>query len=788
MLNGGYVVGEGSVYEAGVYKCVNNTSIKKIPKKLKDYLIEVMKEKTANEEKKKNKKNKIKIDVIDEDDKQLQQDYLVYLSNNIKIDDDYLYNVLDKLPKDYINYYEGWRKFTSALKCLKKKDVWDTISKKGQAYDIEKNNDLWDSIDANVYHLLHILNVCGSSLGNSIKYTPIIKSNMTADSTINRKKLGGKNFDIISYNNSYIIKSDTGTGKTTQFIIYFSRVQQKKKHFISIVDRVSLADSHYKDFTDPNKYKDKIRNFTNEKVFIDNVNHYKNDKIVKDENCIICINSLHRYDILSFDLSNTILFLDEISSTLKTIILSPIIKDRIRILNIFRKLIKNCFQVVAVDADIDKSVIDFVKALRDDVIIVENTHKHNKGIKAIELTDEDVMINKLKNDDKYILCCDSATKAESIYKRLDDDNIKLITDDKVGDDKDYINLEHWDKVIYSPKILRGVDDNKFDRNVYVYYKEHTISPEDMLQQFTRCRRIKKLFFLFTKKNFQYVPSLKEHNNIQDEIKKLSEELDYINQEFLNEYLSIRKTLLYNLEAYGSNKYIHFCMLLKERGFKVYQKFIRPKTKGITKKEREEVKEERLENFDMERQKYKKLNQYLRIPEDIIYKDDIIKELFINPVKTTNHFNVCYVLNYTNEELLERIQKKEDYAISKYHSSINKVRFLKKMYDTLNISIDNVMIDINNINDDGLNKIEKEYKIMFRDRSKKTFKDNIQRIIIKITKDLLGRDIINSKKAKINGVSAYNYKVNKEVNKEVLEFHKRIYKFRKQQKIQNKRLF
>jgi hypothetical protein len=453
---------------------------------------------------------------------------------------------------------------------------------------------------------------------------------------------------------------------------------------------------------------------------------------------------------------------------------------------------------VAVDADIDKSVIDFVKALRNDVIIVENTYKHNKGIEAIELTSEEDMINKLEKDDRYILCCDSATKAESIYKRMNDPSIKLITNDTIGEDKEYTVLEKDFKIIMSPQILRGVDDNKFDRNIYVLHREHTIAPNDMIQQLTRCRRIKKLFFIFTKKNFQYVPPLKEHNEIQDEIKKLSEELDYINQEFLNEYLSIRKTLLYDLEAYGSNKYIHFCMLLKERGFKVYQKFIRPKVKGITKKEREEMKEDRLENFDMERQKYKKLNQYLRIPLDIINEDDIIKELFIDPVKTTNHFNVCYVLNYTNEELLEKIQKKEDYAISKYHSSINKVRFLKKMYDTLNISIDDLMIDTDEINKNKLNGLEKEYRLLFRDRSKKSFTDNIQRIIIKLTKDLLGRDIINSKKVKTNGVCAYNYKVNKEVlefhknnykvNKEVLEFHKKIYKYRKQQKKQNKRLF
>ena len=126
------------MYDERVYKYINKTSIKKITKKLKDYLIEVMKEKT--EKKKKNKKNKIKIDAIDEDDKQLQQDYLVYLSNNIKIDDDYLYNILDKLQKYYINHYQGGRKYKSAVKRLNNKDVCDTISKKGYEYDIEKNN------------------------------------------------------------------------------------------------------------------------------------------------------------------------------------------------------------------------------------------------------------------------------------------------------------------------------------------------------------------------------------------------------------------------------------------------------------------------------------------------------------------------------------------------------------------------------------------------------------------------------------------------------------------------
>jgi len=757
-----YVVGIGSKVKGKTYSVINDVNIKPLPQKLKDFLMEVIKSV------KKDKKTKTK----KVDNKNISSStntnhpFEVYISKRLRVDDDYLISIFNNLPKKFINNYDDWRKFTSACKLLDKKVIWDTISKKGSGYDLDDNNIRWDNIEPNKFHLLHILDECKSNIGNSFKYTQLLKDKMVYDKKYNREKLGGKKFNVIHNHYSYVIKSDTGTGKTTQFVQYLKTINNKK--VIAIADRQALIKSLKNDF------KEKGIDFTS---YRDENN--KMQPVAINSNILVCINSILHYNLTSYDLNNTILFLDEISATLKTLILSPTIKDRIKILNIFRKLIKGCCQVIAVDADIDDVVSKFIKDTRgrDDVKLIVNMYKHNKGVKAYELRSEKIMINKLKKDTEYILCCDSASKAKSIWKKLDDPTIKLITDDSVKDDEDYTGLSQWKKLIISPKVLRGLNDDEFYRNLYLYHKEHTIDPDDMLQQMTRCRKIKAIYFIFTKKNYRYVPPLKEHIEIQNEIKKLSEELDFIDQDFLDGYLELRKKILYKQEAYGSNKYIHFILLLEQRGVKVFPRIARPKIKGITKKEREETEKEAIDNFDTTREKNKKTIEILNIPISKLegdYKDEKLIKLCKNDRERTQHFNIIHFRYSLNDELLEKIQKKEDYAVCKYQSNLNKVRFVKKLYENLNISMENLVIDMDKIDKDEVRKMEKEYKLIFRAISEKDFIDDLQRIVVKVSKDLFGNKIIKTLRKQVDGHRYYTY----EVDNSFLHFHDFVYSFRK----------
>ena len=84
--------------------------------------------------------------------------------------------------------------------------------------------------------------------------------------------------------------------------------------------------------------------------------------------------------------------------------------------------IKNCHQIIAVDADIIISDLthNFLQQTNKTFNFVENTFIHNQGVPSKELHNENEMIKLLKKEDKFILCMDSATEAERIQRELTD--------------------------------------------------------------------------------------------------------------------------------------------------------------------------------------------------------------------------------------------------------------------------------------------------------------------------------------------------------------------------------
>lgn len=751
-----YVVGYGSKVNDKMYSVINDVDIKPLPQNLKDFILQ-MREDPPTKTSKTTKSKKVDNN---------EYNFKFYLGDDITFSDDDFLKILKKLPKEYINDFDKWITFSYACKVLNKKIVWDKVSSKSTSYNYDNNNKIWDKLDdKQITSLCHILKVCMSNLTNSIKYMPIIKSNMVANKIYNRKRLGQKiknkkeiNAPVINNDSSYIIRSDTGTGKSYESRRYFKTIDNA---ILSIVDRRMLSISQYEDFN-----KDGL-----------DFQHYSLTGIKEDNNAIICINSLchKKYKIDEYDSLNTILYLDEITATIKTLILSSTFKNnRMNVFQYLRQMIKNCKQLIAVDADIDSIILNWLKKLRSDIKFIDNTRLHNKGVKAIELDREEVLISKLKKENKFILCCDSATKAEHIWKKLDGEknNIILITDSKVDNLQEFCNLDKFDKVIYSPKVIRGLD-SQMERNVYVYYREMTITPEDMIQQFTRCRNIKTLFFIFTKKNYKHCPTYEEH---KEEIKEQHEYAKQYKDEreelYRKEYMGLYTKLSYNQKAYESNKYIHFIMILKERGFIIKQIFTRTKINGMTKKEREEANKEKRDSLDMEKEKYKLLNdRYLKIPHSKIYNNDKIRDVFINQYNASNHFNICRYLYKNEEQTIKELKRELEYNINKYTSNGIKINYLKKLFNVLDINFNNIMIS--DFDKEKLSELEKEYYILFKDRSNRKFTDDIQKIVLKIIRQLFGKEIINTARVMKDGNRQYVYAIN---NNE-LNFHKYIYSFR-----------
>ena len=81
-------------------------------------------------------------------------------------------------------------------------------------------------------------------------------------------------------------------------------------------------------------------------------------------------------------------------------------------------------------------------------------------------------------------------------------NPKLTKSDILVIDRLYTgdyDLDKFDKIIFSPKIVYGLD-SQMRRNVFCLFQGHTISAKSMLQQVARCRNITHLYYYFMDKN------------------------------------------------------------------------------------------------------------------------------------------------------------------------------------------------------------------------------------------------------------------------------------------------
>ena len=96
-----------------------------------------------------------------------------------------------------------------------------------------------------------------------------------------------------------------------------------------------------------------------------------------------------------------------------------------------------------------------------------------------------------------------------------------------------MNLDNHNRVIFSPKILYGLD-SVMTRPVFCIYMEHTITSNKMLQQIARCRNIEKLWYYFPNK-LQHCNSYKF--DTQSDVLKLMNSLDTKTKELIQETIN-----------------------------------------------------------------------------------------------------------------------------------------------------------------------------------------------------------------------------------------------------------
>ena len=133
-------------------------------------------------------------------------------------------------------------------------------------YNEKNNQKIWKSIDTKYEG--RIDDVLGEKEGklfrDMFKYKKEPINIIESKEKFHRNKIG---YDYLQDVGNYIIKSDTGTGKTTAFKHYMDRSDGRP--FLSIVSRISLADSQHDSF---------IKNCGNRII-----HHYKHKVVEIDE-------------------------------------------------------------------------------------------------------------------------------------------------------------------------------------------------------------------------------------------------------------------------------------------------------------------------------------------------------------------------------------------------------------------------------------------------------------------------------------------------------------------------
>ncbi len=853
--DGGYMVQYGSIVKGKSYNIVNDTSIKKMPNELKEWLINNLYSK--NQQQLIKEKRGLK-PTINKD------------NNNpykYNITDEQVRDILDNIDDKYFNTLtdNAFLKYSTFMKVLNKKDIWNEYNKKRCIGDydkwIDKNNQIWNAISIYKFEVPkmrkvknkdeyvevkdkegkvvlvsidiveYFINISKTNyIIDYFKYKPLEQEDLKSDNIVNNQYI--TNVLELKENIDYLIKSDVGTGKSTLIQKY---IDLDKDKFISIVSRVSLGREHYNNLFNGD-YWDNLDFYKTMNIY-----NYKfdNDSEYYDNSLIIQIDSLKKIfkddndKSCHMNLKDYIVILDEFNSIIDHLINSPhiVYGDAINTLHYFIRIIKECKQVICLDADISQICFKVLNFCNRRFKYIVNEHKHFENVNAYEMYNIDDMVNDIYKQDKFLVCCDSERGCinilldvyakygydmEEIRKEYEDDNtisnripflekikkivadehyIKIITDQTTNKEEKFDLNEH-NRIIMSPKIIYGLDCNKIKRNVYCYYKEHTIMPYGMIQQLARNRQIETLYYLFNKKTFTET-EYNNYNDCREDI--LNIEKDVINNIIGIEnlhgiaqdkrtsllYIELKTYFKYRDDCFKSNKFLHFTMLLEQRGFIL--NYNHRKNKKRIFKENELTDNEIAERFigdlfDINSDRIYDLNQILQLDDETIIKN---KRLATDKTYLVNHFNIIkyyityqclikrvgYEDNFINDIKQQTKKHKVDLASSKEF----KFHFLNMILKETGYNDNGYITLTKDITDDRIETFyKKNLKYVYRHRGKDEFdfknKTKLITLICSLYKNLFGNEIIEKKQIRID-----DKRVKKSIfNNEYLQVHFNIF--------------
>lgn len=772
-VDGGLIIAPGSKLPKGEYKMIlghiDHRNI--LPEELYEWLIEIgllgdnqvsKKQQKIVSKKIQDGKTSFEIEEISGCDQSLY---------NYDFPDELLHNIIQNLPKSYFHTYQGYFLFTTAMKQINRKDIWYQYPKlnnpAGGSVDCEEHKQWlenhWEGITGHrtILAINHILkNTTFENARTALdyyKYKPLLPNLKKPDKIVHKQKLGYTFFDelISEYSDKkyFVIKSDTGTGKTTSFKHH--AINNTLEGFVSIVSRISLGLEQYEVFN-----RDGLES-----------KFYEMGGYSPDTGYVIQIDSLmklyHWYDMGY--LEGITIFLDEFNSLVKHLLTSDTLTQkgtRIPVITLLRNILADAGRVFMTDADISDPAIEFMESVDEKKICyVKNTYNHNQGKPTEEIFSVNDLIKLMKETPKWICACDWASYANMLKEAIGDEKI-IVIDATTTERYDW---DKHDRIIFSPKVIYGIDST-MERPVFCAYKESTIDAGDMLQQINRNRKITKLYYLFERKNCQNTTynTLKDAEEDTKDILKWCENNDHLHQQITQVHPIFQRIFnkyKYTRDCYMSNPYAHARKLMKDRGFIVNEvDFLQSECK-TSKKLMKENKERLVEEVSAELEYVKTKNEYIGLPPEEIenYKKIFVDTQFIGRYTTARKYlfemfgesynpeNKEWDKLYENEIIADlekiddykkKIKDSQEFNIKKIQTTSNRLVYLDKLREAIGQKDKFKINDFTVLDEQQALSFMSEYRATFNYRGKEdtnllTTKLGTQQLINKMYKQLFG---------------------------------------------------
>ena len=411
-----------------------------------------------------------------------------------EVTDEAITEILNKIQinhEDYFLNYELWLKMTTVMKTINKFNIWDKFNKQYSNYSYDKNKEIWNSIKQSISP-----NFFCKLLKK--KFFKFYKSNDELKKLNNNKDAIQVNQQYVNIshnaffeNDTIIIQSKTGTGKTTcvSKLVDFYLKMNPQHSLLSVVNLITLADQQE-------------QTFRKSGVSMTNYQNCKNESILMCDNSVICINSLIMLAECNFE--NKVVYIDEVRALINTITHNKTLQNCRLIFATLLKIIKTCAKLIITDAHIEKSVANLIEQRKGKITHYNNSHNKFQDIPAIELNSEkefySLLEQRIINNELFSFASDTCKTITEWYNKLYSIASPEVQERMIlytGETKKEF-CEDWSNkfIFYSPKITCGVDINCFGEHSvqFLYMKGKSVDSVSLYQMATRTRHMEKLYF------------------------------------------------------------------------------------------------------------------------------------------------------------------------------------------------------------------------------------------------------------------------------------------------------